>query len=316
MSNKLTWKNPNTLADSIVIYRSTSKIDKSALPAPLATLAKTEVEYIDTTNLLNVPYYYRIGRVSGLDIALSPNICLQERSELGAGPTTLLRGDFETGYFGSVSAADFFTTAELTTAVGLSTANSSIVEANPTWHKFAHNGKIKYLPNKVLRVGTGINFFSLYNLGAAFGTDTTASELIQWNSSPAVTPKVQDKRVTRDNRTYRVRLLQFLKPGVVVTTGYNIEAYHEQGKGSEFQQLINKMVYDSNAGGALAWHNEPRLLNLLASDILSNNRAISCSFCQLNMCFSFTQGSRLMTVDSPNVSSGSSAWYPVLELDE
>lgn len=69
MKVKLQWNNPNIRVTEVRVYRSTSTMNPLSLPAALATLSASALEYEDTTVAADTQYYYRIGMtVSGTDV--------------------------------------------------------------------------------------------------------------------------------------------------------------------------------------------------------------------------------------------------------
>lgn len=116
MSIRLTFTNPNN-ADSVKIYRDVNPIDLNALPAPLATLPGNATTFSDVTAVRNTVYYYVIASFKGSDVLFTPNQQYGYFPDTGPGPSKLLRGNWNEGYFGTVSQTELFATQELCTAL-------------------------------------------------------------------------------------------------------------------------------------------------------------------------------------------------------
>lgn len=107
--------------------------------------------------------------------------------ELGPGPTTLELGDMTAGYYGTVDSSEIFSATQLRAALGVTTG--SLWNDTPTWIKFAHNGLIKYIPEKPLAYS--VTWQDLYLAGAVYPDKTTG------NYPPVgQTPTVQGKEIT------------------------------------------------------------------------------------------------------------------------
>lgn len=106
MSIRLNLTNRNKDYDSLVIYRSTSKIDLANLPAPLVTLVNKEQSYLDTTAPKNTLVYYAFAVKRGSEVTHSVSRPAVNAGYTGPGPQELILGDWRFGYFGSILAAD------------------------------------------------------------------------------------------------------------------------------------------------------------------------------------------------------------------
>jgi hypothetical protein len=135
MSIRLKWKNPNTGASVVRIYRSLTPIDTAALPDPILEVADGSTQYLDEFPKYGESFYYVFSvTISGRTI-FSPNKLYSCVIDLGPGPQDLVLGDFKMGYFGTTS----------TFELGFS---SSIYPSGvfSKLYKIARNGKILYLP--------------------------------------------------------------------------------------------------------------------------------------------------------------------------
>ena len=100
MSVRVNWNNKGQIFDSIEVYRSTDKNTDWSLLSPIATLAGNLEEYIDNDVTRGTIYHYRVKVIKGSDSFLTDVITHGYFPESGPGPQTLLRGDWECGYFG------------------------------------------------------------------------------------------------------------------------------------------------------------------------------------------------------------------------
>lgn len=122
--------------------------------------------------------------------------------DTGLGPTTLV-GSYQNpndpqkfaGYYGTITAANFFTGTQLAAAINLTTG--TVLNDTTIWMKFILDGKIMMVPQKPIRYNSFWNH--LYAVGAVYGDDTTGA-------FPATTPVLQGAKVTKGGYTYRVRL--------------------------------------------------------------------------------------------------------------
>lgn len=301
MSILINWTNPPLPADNIVIYRSTASFDKSNLPSIHVTLPATATQWEDTTNILNVVYYYRIGRVKGNDIVLSREISMCERATFGHGGNSVIRGDWDCGYMGDVSADELFTTSALSSACGIS--SGYITTPNPTWRKFIHGGKLKFIPNAILKIGT-FNWASFYNLGMVYGTDDNGAYA-------SLTPVTQNKRVVKDGFTYKVRLIRSYKdnptlPSSVINKTNN--------GGSELAEILGRIMTDSFISGNNRLTDKPKLLNTTANTIGASQGGVIALAGITGSGGTPMLGNGNYSNLSLLANSNSMGWLPVLEL--
>lgn len=198
MSIRITFNNPNN-PDSIKVYRSTSKIDLAALPDPIATLAGTETSFSDVTAARNTVYYYVIGSYKGDDVLFTQNQQYGYFPDTGPGPSKLLRGNWNEGYFGTCSITELFAAQELCTALGYVPNGAVNASTANFWHKFILDGKILFIPDFNL---ASDGWLYLYRAGLVFGVDGYGDRLSTFSGGNYN----QKKTVTKNNRTYLVRL--------------------------------------------------------------------------------------------------------------
>lgn len=179
MSVTLTWGSANAaIAESINVYRSLTPMDVNALPTALATVAGSTTSYNDPTAVRNTVYYYIVGHVRAGQELLSPQLVQGHFPDSGPGPQTLLRGDWNLGYFGTLTPAQM-TTPSLLNAV-LPFTNVAGDGGITLWHKFVRKGKILFMPNGSF---SSAQFWDLYKAGFIFGTNDNGSFPFALNSS-------------------------------------------------------------------------------------------------------------------------------------
>lgn len=204
MKLTLTWKNFNVAPVSMAIYRGDAPLDPAALPAPLVTLTAGEETWVDPSVTRGQLYYYMFVTTGSTDKVPTRNYPIRAVPRRGHGPTDLLYGDYELGYFGSLTALEFATTVDLLKAIGFSGAEAAALAVAkggmPTWHKFAYKGKILFITEGGISTSS-MNWMQLAQKGAVYGTDTALPDF--------TTPKhgtVQNASITIGPDRYRVRL--------------------------------------------------------------------------------------------------------------
>ncbi len=212
MQIRIGWQNINIAADGIRVYRSTSQIVTSALPAVHDTLAGNAAEYIDTTVVKDTTYYYVFEVFKGTDKVFSPNIQATATKYSGPGSQTLLAGDLDAGYYGIVQASEFVTWDGLISALGV-TLNTKTTQTSQPWLKFAHKGKTLYMPREP--IGT-ISWNSLYLAGLVYGVDGVGPR--EYNTQTATN---QLRTITVANSQFKVRLPTGLPPGFDLTKDFS-----------------------------------------------------------------------------------------------
>jgi hypothetical protein len=167
MPIKLDWTDPNT-ADDYTIYRSASPIADASLPASLAVVPAGTLTYTDNTVVRNQLYYYRVASRKGTDVALTPNKALAYMPYTGPGPQTLLRGDWNFGYFGKMPMSDLFSAQECKVfAGGFAATVTENTDATLGWLKFVYKGKIIYIASQALF--STLTWEQLYRAGVIYG---------------------------------------------------------------------------------------------------------------------------------------------------
>lgn len=144
MSITINWSNRNTVTlDSIKIYRGTAR---NSITTLIDTIAGNLTTYTDTTATDDTLYFYRIDGVSGTSVASSNVLPMRNVTNIGPGPTTILRGDWEFGLLGEVAAALLPTWAQIKTAGNIT---PTPVASPTTWAKWIIGGRIIFIPNNI-----------------------------------------------------------------------------------------------------------------------------------------------------------------------
>lgn len=84
------------------------------------------------------------------------------------GPTELIAGDSNNGFFGEVTSVELISSDELTALIGLSQGN--FLTTNPTWLKYKSNGSVVYTAKTPIKYG--VPWSTLNSLGVVYGETT------------------------------------------------------------------------------------------------------------------------------------------------
>lgn len=204
MTIRLNW--PSQAAKgltAIEIYRKVgwnATLNANNPGTPIATLAGDATEFVeDVANLTkNTTYRYWVAAVKDTERLIGNPVTQGFFLDTGPGPQTLKKGDWGCGYFGTVTKEKFFSTPELKTLLPAAQAEG-FVNDPPLWHKFIFRGRILFYPNYPHSNNSSFNM--AYSRGMVYGTDDNG--LYVPSGQPAVK---QDCKVTKDGRTYRIRL--------------------------------------------------------------------------------------------------------------
>lgn len=302
MSVTLNWGSANAaLAESIKVYRTTTPMDVNNLPAALATIAGSATSYTDTTAVRNTLYYYAVGHVRGGNELVSPVFIMGHYPDTGPGPQTLLRGDWNLGYFGTCTPLQMFSPSTLNAQIPIPGALAT--DASITvWHKFIRKGKVLFIPNAQFSINA--NFGQLYNAGLAMGTNDNGNfpfTIASSNVSGYTVPVNQYRVAT-------VGAYQFITRSIKIsdkpTTSYINPAVDMFP--SEWNDLMGRMGQTLLAGSPQdKWNDLPVPYN----SWLSNTQ----NFTALNTaCYIYANTGHDFTGAAPTNSA--QGWVPVLEL--
>lgn len=184
MRIKLKWTNRNNKPVTTNIYRNETDVGNNQLGDPIATVPDGTTEYMDETAVFGKTYFYVFETVGGGQNLFSKSLKISATYSNGPGPQFLIAGDQQLGYFGQLTAFEFFTQSETTAAIGYPTYIGSV--PMPVWDKWIRNGKILYIPRASLFPST--TYLALYLKGAVFGTNDTGPS---WAPTLLNTPGVK-----------------------------------------------------------------------------------------------------------------------------
>lgn len=204
MTIRLSWSSQASKGlTAIEIYRKegwNATIDVYNPGAPHATLSGNAVEFVDNIDTLtkNTTYRYWVAAVKDSERLIGNPITQGFYPDTGPGPQTILRGDWASGYFGTVPNTEFFNTAELKLMLTAQQGNMFVYDPQE-WHKFIFRGRIVFFPATMHSKTNSVQM--AYQYGMMYGTDDVGSIVPQ-----GATATKQDCKVTKDGRTYRIRL--------------------------------------------------------------------------------------------------------------
>jgi hypothetical protein len=205
MKNTLNWVNRNTDEDGTNVYRSDAPITSVEGMTPVAVLPKGASSWEDTDVVQGQYYHYCLEIFKGEQKFLGINTPVLTQVSTGPGPQTILRGDWERGFFGEVTPDEFVDHSEIVLLSGLSTIGAT-VSGSISWIKCARKGKVLMYPKTPIRVT--VSWQQLYDKGLVFGRDDggpTVGALGSVNQNTIIEVK---------GFRYRVRLMKALSDGV------------------------------------------------------------------------------------------------------
>lgn len=309
MQIKLKWVNRNVLPTKTRIYRTTAIVPNDQLGTALVELDGSVTEWVDTTAARGITYYYVFGVVGDGTTYYSQPLKIEAIYNTGPGPTKLVQGDQELGYFGQVASIDFFTAADMQAFSGLDAWQP--VTPLPLWNKWCRNGKILFIPKSPLNVSSA--YLAFYEKGLVFGTDDNGPFV-----PPGAVPTNQRRVITKGANRFIVRFPTGVddrnNPGRVVPddAGPEIRAFSEIA--DLFYPSINLCIPPAQRF--------PRLLLSTGSDsagiangarnVLAQEKYKTGWNAGLPITFSdkVTQSALKQVAFSPDVGG----WRPVLEL--
>ena len=312
MGLKFDWVNPNIgLTKETRIYRSSKRITDLASAQVIATLPETATTYTDPSPPLNTVSHYCLVFVL-LDDSLVK--CSSQPkgyfpNGTGPGPTELLIGDWDIGYFGALPVSSLYTADELRAAIGTASLPGQVVGITnakmTTWYKFVFEGKIIFVPQGHLV--TNVKWVDLYNKGLVYGVDGPGVV----NVTTGITGPVNQRVVlTKGGNTYKVRTPK----GLNKSTGpLYPTAVASDLVGSEWDSilsnsfLVGQQVFNNAGSGKL---NTFTIANLTGTPYYW----MSITQHTVNAAGNSWVRGDTGYVDS-NTSSLTGAWMPFLELE-
>lgn len=204
MSITLDWSAGTVPVTEYRIYRSTERFTAGTLPPVYATVAGTVLTFEDKNVTAATLYYYRIAGFKDGKESVSFIKPMAYNPDPGPGPKTILRGDWEYGFFGEMSSNEFASYSKLLDILaqqGFTFDGSSELPTNE-WYKFASKGRIIYIHTGTLI--TAVSWVTMYGLGIA-GGGAPESEIPQVvKDTYGIVTK--DFKIVLNDRRYRMRL--------------------------------------------------------------------------------------------------------------
>lgn len=300
MPIKLDWDGGSVDIDGYRVYRSEKPMDPLNLPVAIATLGKSIKTWTDNDTPRGKLYYYRISGYKGEDIAVTFERAISYTPYTGPGPSELVCGDWEAGFFGEMLFNDFLsmpTFSAFTAARGCTIAGSSVALR---WLKMAYKGSVLFIPDG--SIGT-LTWNMVYAAGLVYGSLNTDLIPPIIKSSKGIIN--QNTKITIGEDEFIVRLPRSKSDPLEPLIS------SPQFGGHEFDLVYAKLFVDRNRNewGSAKGFRSYRPLNgvyVLTSDLGNANATQSL----------VRGGSADSFVDSVSSSSmaGSSSYIPVLEL--
>lgn len=201
MAITLNWSNRGQQVNSVKIYRNTQRKDAPMLLAILDTPAET---YVDETTATNTLYFYRVNLVIGEEEIPGAIIPMLEAVNTGPGPETLAVGTWEWGYFGTLNASEFFTASNLTSTITITYFSAWTGGTLSIWRKYAVSGKVIYVPDAPVWIGSNTQTLyqlnAIYAAGMLYGHGKT-DKIAQITASPTL----QNKTISKDGYEFLIR---------------------------------------------------------------------------------------------------------------
>lgn len=308
MPIRIDWIDPNGEGVPVKIHRSlTPMLDEANLPAPIATVTGASF-YLDQTVERNKLYYYRLsslGKAGSNETIITPNKVMAYMPYTGPGPQTLLRGDWECGYFGRMAMADLVAASELMGFGGFTTAVEYVPTPPNEWVKLVLKGKIIFTP--LFPICGTIAWKTVYDAGLVYG-DIPESE---WTAYAKTTFGVveQKKRIQIGDDLFVIR--NPTSRADPLNTGSNTEDM----MGGEWDQILallgrTRIYLDVNGRGQFDDSAYPDFSSM-TTNLLGNGIMIrrGRSGAGLGIDSVVTAGA------NPIVASSGNGWKPMLILE-
>jgi hypothetical protein len=290
MKNTLNWVNRNTDEDGTNIYRSNAPITTVEGMTPVAVLPKGANSWEDTDVAQGQYYHYRLEVFKGEQKFLGINTPVLTQVSTGPGPQAILRGDWERGFFGEVTPAEFVDHSEIVLLCGLSSVGANISGSIP-WIKCARKGKVLMYPKLPIR--STISWQQLYDKGLVFGRD---------NNGPVGSVN-QNTIIEVKGFRYRVRLMKALADGVD-------QAASVSGTDTEWHDIVLSLL--ATVPAEQTWGN---LANYTEAQLGINSSIRWMQELNVAGTATFYRNASLAVATAGVTSAGAGyVWQPVLEL--
>ena len=213
------------------------------------------------------------------------------------GPTKLIGGNLQAGFYGEVPASEFITGDELARMIGLTAGTSQ--NSNGGWLKFSYLGKTEFIAKKTFRYS--ISWDAINNVNAIFGNRT----------------------ISISGKTYKIRLMKGKTEG---KQNDSSSCKGEIIKGSEW----NKLMLPIHKNAPFNWADKGNVnsptenwnIGYTDNDLFTHSVAGggTKSWCQeygQSTDYRLLRGGRGVSGSGdigPSGASGTFGWRPVLEL--
>jgi hypothetical protein len=315
MKLTLKWTDYNIVPHTTSIYRSNTLPTGNPTDEPIVVLSNGETTWDDTTVTFGNVYYYTFKISNGNDTVFTAPVKATAVSYNGPGPQTLIDGDLDLGYYGTLTQAQLYTIAGLFSASGLGTGGTM----NPTntaltWHKFSRNGKTLFVPSTFIASTTC--WTNLYNKGLVYGVDGNGPQ----NPGTGVNQKVvlqvgNDRFLIRLPTNYddRANPNRTTPAGVTTADTSSGRKYSEAADllwsllpyAPAFQRFARKSPYYTTA--SMEWLSAGQGYRLIGQEQSSGNVIMNTNIDSIG---GMSAGVSLAI----GVSGGANGWRPILEL--
>lgn len=149
MSLTINWNAANG-ASSYKLYRSaTGRFTTSNLPTDVLTIATPTVSHEYTDVVSNKVYWFMVSSLDSNNVETYGQVfSVGYFPDTGPGPTSLIRGDWDFGFFGEVPVSSLFSASEIGVALTNKGTAGSRNATDPTkYFKVVVNGRILYIPD-------------------------------------------------------------------------------------------------------------------------------------------------------------------------
>lgn len=220
-----------------------------------------------------------------------------QKKSLGPGPTKLIGGNEEAGFYGEVPTSELITGDELARMLGLTAGKSQ--NSNGGWLKFSYLGKTEFIAKKTFR------------------------HSISWNNINAVNAVFGNRTIKVGEHTYKIRLIKGKTEGRQDDISSRSGAINHNSEWNKLMLPIHKnapsnWAYKDN----VSYPTENWSVGYTDNDLFTHYNAGygSFSLCQEygeKAIYRLVRGGRGVSSsgsDSPSFDGGNFGWRPVLEL--
>lgn len=308
---RLKWVNRNQIPVTTKIYRNETIVPNDQLANPLATLDGAVVTWQDNTVVRRKTYYYVFETINagGQKVYSNPLKVYVEYNN-GPGPRDLIWGDTQFGYFGTITATEFFTPGDIAALFPAINYNAPS-NLTPLWNKWIRRGKICYTPQSSINLL--VTYWQLYQNGVHFGTDDNGP----WQPTGSTGLVNQKKVIEKGFDKFILRLPTATddrnNPTFTIPAGSPDSVRRFSEVADFFYPMLNTVVCPSQRSPKLAIAANPIVING-GRDMATATRFGTAGFVRGIMANPVTPGSEYEKLASASPFNTGIAWVPVLEL--